>query len=219
MYSLTLLCLSCYNLDVLLRRISHFHRRDKVMGDDQPAYLGGFFFPRCVGWEDLSEGSGVKLDLGCWHTHGVNAVWICQLCDTVYIHMWSVTLQSPLWCHFCGFQIYTVLYSHPAVHLQWRSREGKCARERAYMSVCVGESSVRVHLFVLYVLTFTWQFSRGAECPDASASGSTLVRGDAAVGYFRAGRGGAFSAEGGTETLHCRQCLGTTLWVRKHTRT
>lgn len=136
MYSLTLLCLSCYNLDVLLRRISHFHRRDKVMGDDQPAYLGGFFFPRCVGWEDLSEGSGVKLDLGCWHTHGVNAVWICQLCDTVYIHMWSVTLQSPLWCHFCGFQIYTVLYSHPAVHLQWRSREGKCARERAYMSVC-----------------------------------------------------------------------------------
>lgn len=82
--------------------------------------------------------------------------------------------------------------------------------------VCVGESSV--HLFV-NVLTFTWQFSRWAECADASASGSVAVRGDDAAGYFRAGRGGAFSAEGGAKTVHCRQCLGTTLRVRKHKNT
>lgn len=74
----------------------------------------------------------------------------------------------------------------------------------------MGEFSVCVHLFV-NVLTFTCQFSRRTECADASASGSAAVRGDDAVGHFRAGRGGASSAEGGAKTLHDCQCLGTTL--------
>lgn len=145
-------------------------------------------------------------------TQSTNAVWICQLCDTVYVHLWSSSLWGKslisLWHHRRVFKIYTVMYTHlTTVHVQWM----KCACGHLYE--CVGESSARVHLFVL---TFTWQFSRWAECADASTSGSTVVRGDDAIGYFRAGRGRAFSAEGGAKTVHCHQCLGTTLWVRKH---
>lgn len=46
-----------------------------------------------------------------------------------------------------------------------------------------------------------------------------MVRGDDAVGYIRAGRGGAFSTEDGAKTVHRCECLGTTLRVRKHKNT
>lgn len=75
----------------------------------------------------------------------------------------------------------------------------------AHVWVCVGECGC-VHLLV-NVLTFTWQFSRWAECGDTSSSGSTAVRGDDAIGCFWAGRGWAFSTHG-------HRCLGITLWVR-----
>lgn len=146
------------------------------------------------------------------------ALWIWQLCDTVYISLWNNTSLSE-GCLVSLKSIPSLSHKHlyPSndqtenLHLYvWECECTVCMYSSKCFYVCVLCVHIRVN-----VLTFTWQVSRRAERADATASGSPLVRGANAIGCFRTGRGGAFTTEGGAKTLHCHQHTRSILRVRK----
>ena len=72
-------------------------------------------------------------------TQSTNAVWMCRLCDTVYIHPWSCSPRgrSSVWLwHICVFKIYTVMSTHPVLSMSsdWL---GKNERVGTYECMCV----------------------------------------------------------------------------------
>lgn len=88
------------------------------------------------------------------YTQSSNAVWICQLCDTVYIHLWSCSLLRKVLSQFVMTQCLK-LYCHVCSPLLSVSSERLGKKKKAHVSTCMSVC----HSF-LYVSLYSWMFSR-----------------------------------------------------------
>lgn len=156
------------------------------------------------------------------YTQSTNAVWICRLCDTVYIHLWSCSLRgkSSVWLwHICVFKIYTVMSTHPILSTSsdWL---GKNERVSTYECMCVFDG-VRGRVFRM--CTFI------CECGNVYMTVFQMSWVCWCVWGKRWSEEMTLSAILGKEgeellllevkTVQFSQCRETTLWVRKHTPT
>lgn len=126
------------------RVVCHSQWADKVTHDNTACLI--WLVPLSMMWR--LKGFSLKL----WPAVFTDAAWMCQLCDTVYVQLWSSSVRTPCRRHQV-FTCYTVRYRlRPQPSLLWLIKGN-----RGWKHLCVC-----VHLFV-DVLTLTWQFSRWAQ--------------------------------------------------------